>query len=65
MTRHSHTHREHNGPGWSIRQQVADILAEHWWDDKGCICNQQKDTEWTYHVADLILNIPRINLEPQ
>ena len=58
------THREHRGPGWSVRQQVADILAEHWWDDQGCVCGNQGKEEWTYHVADTILGIPRINSEP-
>jgi hypothetical protein len=65
--RHSHTDRERSADGWSVRQQIADILAEHWWDQEiySCVCGSQKRPEWTYHVADLILDIPRINTEPQ
>jgi hypothetical protein len=46
----------------SIKQQVADVLAEHWWDDRGCVCGNE--SEWTLHVADKILKIPRIITEP-
>lgn len=65
--RHSHTDRERSADGWSARQQIADVLAEHWWDEEiySCSCGRQKRPEWTYHVADLILDIPRITIEPQ
>ena len=38
-----------------VRKLIADTFAEHWWGAGGCCCHKQNGVEYTYHLADLLM----------
>lgn len=51
--RRRHLHTVLSAP--ATRTLIADTFAEHWWGSGGCCCHKQGGVEYTYHLADLLM----------